>query len=71
MRATTKTYETKPFKVCYLIYGEALVFATSEATANMKIHQMTSRHLVEKSLTTDREIIDTEAEKKAEGRATA
>lgn len=61
--ATAKPYETKPFKVAYLIYGEALVFATSEATANMKIHGMTSRHLVEKSLTTEREIVDVEAGK--------
>jgi len=57
-----KVYETKPFKVAYLIYGEALVYATNEATANMKIHGMTSRQLVEKSLTTEREIIDTEAD---------
>jgi len=68
---TARPYETRPFKVQYVIYGEALVFATNETTAQMKIHSMTSRHLVEKSLTTDREIIDTEAEKKAEGRATA
>jgi hypothetical protein len=60
---TSKAYETRPFKVAYVIYGEALIFATNQQTAKMKLHGMTTRHLVEKSLMTDREVIDTEAEK--------
>lgn len=59
-------YETKPFKVAFVIYGEALVFATSDRTAKMKVQEMTPRRLVEKSLTAESEIIDLEAEKEAQ-----
>jgi len=62
-RAERKTYTTAPFKVAYALFGEAVIFATSEATARRKVQEMGSRYLVERSRNTEHQIIDMEPEK--------
>ena len=50
-------YQTKPFKVAYVLYGEAVIFATDEGKAKRKVQEMGSRYLVEKSRNTKHQTI--------------